>query len=320
MSITYGDAKIKIGHYLRDTNWADNHTNEILQAFNDALKAVNSVRVGDRNQLQVGFDFQREIQDIPFDQEKTGDITTAGTTTLIDSSATFESDGVAPGDEVENTTDASFSRVISVDSETQLTVSTPQNGTDNDFDVDDSYKIPGKGYTIASSWNFKFPYYLTPLEDRDIEFIYQQPNYFERKKGVSRSGEYMFTIRDLPHGGAVKVIQINYVTTEALYFEFFSNNIVRTSTGVRGTTVSSDSDILLIPDSYYEVPVKLAVADLKGQMKGYIDPERAVFLNEGRTELMQMANSIGIKQKLPEMRMRTRSEWASPLSRVKDTD
>ena len=57
----------------------------------------------------------------------TSDALTAGTSgvTLVDSSATYITDGVTPGDLVVNTsTSPNVSRVISVDSETQITVKT----------------------------------------------------------------------------------------------------------------------------------------------------------------------------------------------------
>jgi len=57
----------------------------------------------------------------------TSDALTAGTSgvTLVDSSATYITDGVTPGDLVVNTSSTpKVSRVISVDSETQITVKT----------------------------------------------------------------------------------------------------------------------------------------------------------------------------------------------------
>ena len=57
----------------------------------------------------------------------TSDALTVGTTgfTLVDSSATYITDGVTPGDLVVNTTSIpNASRVVSVTSETQITVQT----------------------------------------------------------------------------------------------------------------------------------------------------------------------------------------------------
>ena len=66
----------------------------------------------------------------------TSDALEAGTTgvTLVDSSATYITDGVTPGDLVVNTTTTpQVSRVISVDSETQITVKTSGQFSDGDI-------------------------------------------------------------------------------------------------------------------------------------------------------------------------------------------
>jgi hypothetical protein len=62
-------------------------------------------------------------------------------TVLIDSGATFVTDGVLPGATVLNYTDNSVSSIISVDSETQLSLYALDDGTDNDWDISDAYKI-----------------------------------------------------------------------------------------------------------------------------------------------------------------------------------
>jgi hypothetical protein len=77
----------------------------------------------------------------------TGTITTGSSPSeramvLIDASATFITDGVKRSDFVVNDTDAdSFSEVLSVDSQTQLTVLLPSSGADNDFDFGDAYTV-----------------------------------------------------------------------------------------------------------------------------------------------------------------------------------
>lgn len=60
---------------------------------------------------------------------------------LTDSAATFITNGVERGDIVHNQTDNSYSEVLSVDSETQLTVTVPSNGSDNDYQFGDSYEV-----------------------------------------------------------------------------------------------------------------------------------------------------------------------------------
>lgn len=73
-----------------------------------------------------------------------GTITTGGdAVTLIDAAATFETNGVESGAIVMNKTDGSAGTVLSVDSETQLTLASPglEGGTDNDFDSSDAYGV-----------------------------------------------------------------------------------------------------------------------------------------------------------------------------------
>jgi hypothetical protein len=60
---------------------------------------------------------------------------------LIDISAMFESNGVQLGAAVINFTDESISDVLEVISQTELRVTVPVNGTDNDFAMSDSYGV-----------------------------------------------------------------------------------------------------------------------------------------------------------------------------------
>lgn len=71
-----------------------------------------------------------------------GTVTTADATgtTLIDSAASFLSTA-AVNDIVYNETDQSYGTITSVDSNTQVTISTLTGGTDNDFDLSDAYSI-----------------------------------------------------------------------------------------------------------------------------------------------------------------------------------
>lgn len=74
-----------------------------------------------------------------------GSITTANVpgTTLIDSAATFITDGVNPGMIVENETDGTTNRayVTSVDSETQITHTAITGGSDNQWELTDTYNV-----------------------------------------------------------------------------------------------------------------------------------------------------------------------------------
>ena len=72
-----------------------------------------------------------------------GSITTPDTTgeIIIDSGATFQTDGVTPGAWVMNLTDVSISFVVSVDSQIQITCYPLGGGTDNQWESSDNYVI-----------------------------------------------------------------------------------------------------------------------------------------------------------------------------------
>jgi hypothetical protein len=80
-------------------------------------------------------------KDTPLD---TGTTTSAASMKLIDSGATFVTSGVAAGMAIYNTTDATWTRVSAVDSETQLSVE------DNVFASGEGYIIAPKAITLSS--------------------------------------------------------------------------------------------------------------------------------------------------------------------------
>ena len=94
--------------------------------------------------------------DAPTIIRSTGNPTTAqsrNATVLIDTGATFQADGVIVGDFTNNDTDGSSGLVVSVDSETQITHEFLSGGTNDDWELTDTYTIkstntegPGAGY------------------------------------------------------------------------------------------------------------------------------------------------------------------------------
>lgn len=70
-----------------------------------------------------------------------GTATTGSSTQLIDNLADFVTDGVQRGDWVINFTDQSVTEVLSVVDLNTLNVRTLSDGTDNDFDIGDAYKV-----------------------------------------------------------------------------------------------------------------------------------------------------------------------------------
>jgi len=104
-------------------------------------------------------------------------VTSRGTTTgasdlvlLIDSTATFQTDGVGVSDVVNNTTDGSIGNVVSVDSEIQVTTSTLVGGVENDWDTGDVYAIT-EGKQIATGTHTGVADSATVLTDSEATFI-----------------------------------------------------------------------------------------------------------------------------------------------------
>lgn len=97
--------------------------------------------------VSVGITMELQNAKLSFSQHiselETGTVTSSNSNgdTLIDSSATFITNGVSPGDTIINLTDGSQATVITIDSETQITCYSLEQGTDNQFDSSDSYEI-----------------------------------------------------------------------------------------------------------------------------------------------------------------------------------
>ena len=99
----------------------------------------NGIQVGitaELNNAVLGFEGR-------FDATSKGFVTTANATgeMLIDSSATFITDGLMAGDVVVNHTDGSTATVFRVDSETMLLTSELKGGSDNEFGLNDDYGV-----------------------------------------------------------------------------------------------------------------------------------------------------------------------------------
>lgn len=112
---------------------------------------INDIRTGGKQDLGAGTlaEIILTLNNAQFAYEQratsleSGTVTTpdTGGTVLIDSTATFVTNGVVRGDLVLNDTDDSLASVLSVDSEIQLTVTSLSGGTDNDFDAADVYRV-----------------------------------------------------------------------------------------------------------------------------------------------------------------------------------
>ncbi len=64
--ITYSDFQIKLNDTLKDAYYSSNHSAEILRATNRALDDINVGEVGEPNDREVAYDFQRKQANISF--------------------------------------------------------------------------------------------------------------------------------------------------------------------------------------------------------------------------------------------------------------
>jgi hypothetical protein len=110
--------------------------------------------------VSVGITAELQNAKLAFEARTTsvasGTVTTADSNgiTLTDSSATFVSSGITQGACVQNLTDKSVGTVLTVDSETQITLMERlADGTDNAFDLNDEYKIWNEVQTNVTGGN-----------------------------------------------------------------------------------------------------------------------------------------------------------------------
>lgn len=129
----------------------------------------------------------------------TGTITTASTPSeramlLIDAGATFITDGVKRSDIVINEDDGnSFSEVLSVDSENQLTVLAPTGGSENDFDIGEAYTIYEMVQCNVTGGN------LVALDDVDAELDPVFPTFGTQVVRTSASSATLQELLDIQH-------------------------------------------------------------------------------------------------------------------------
>ncbi len=115
-------------------NVSDGSSGVVLAVAPDAL-TLKGLTGGAENDVDPGDEYQIRSN---------GGIATGGSAglTLEDTSVSFIAMGVAVGDVVQNISDGSRGRVLSVDSATQLTVSALDFGGANAFKEGDAYRIP----------------------------------------------------------------------------------------------------------------------------------------------------------------------------------
>jgi hypothetical protein len=172
-------------------------------------------------------------------------------------------------------------------------------------------------YTFASLsiTNFKFANDLRVNSDENVSFSEVANDYYFRKKGVVSSGERMYTIH---YTDGAPTLKINYTNTDVLDFEYFSNRMVNdiSAGGFLDNFDGAADDTLLLPDHLWLVVPTLAAADLARQRYGDDSQQPQMLERQGLSLLKRTINSIGVLRKNPSVRVKVRSEWFKPLTRI----
>jgi hypothetical protein len=122
--------------------------------------------------------------------------------TLIDTAAPFQTDGVTVGANVTNGTTGAFGTVLSIDSETQLTLRTLNGGTRQDFQIGDTYYVHNVVQKSVSGGNLV----AVDANGADLDSIY--PTAYTQVVRTSSSSATLLNQFALEHGsfdGAVWV-------------------------------------------------------------------------------------------------------------------
>ena len=168
-----------------------------------------------------------------------GTATGGSTTTLVDSGATFSSDGVAVGDIVLNDTQAEFGYITAV-TETQLTVYAMYNGTTG-FSSGDTYRVATAGSTGAAVVQ------LQQLLDEDYAQQADQFVIMNGTTGVTVTGNFMRCTRAkvlLAGSGGLNagIITVRQATTTA---NVFAQMPVTGQTTIAAYTVPAGKTMLI---------------------------------------------------------------------------
>lgn len=197
---------------LHDTlrDWEDKHADlgyDFLISSTGKEDLGGGVTVGITSQLnnaQIMFDPRGEY-------DKLGIIDTTNTdgVLLIDSTATFITDGFKRGDWVVNRTDNSASTIVSVESETQIRVLPLEGGSDNQFQVADEYLIWKSVKGAVTGGNLV----AVDPDGNSIEAVVSSAAVFATLTTASSATiQETQELRDLTYNGAVSIDTISGVS------------------------------------------------------------------------------------------------------------
>jgi hypothetical protein len=183
--------------------WVDAATNEVtVQELVDQLRDWEDGLVGGMTYpriisaagkedlgggIKVGITATLQNAQIAFTPATTttssGSVTTGSASgeLLIDSAGSFQTDGVAEGANVINATTGAFGTVLSIDSETQLTLRTLNGGTRQDWQIGDDYHVHNVVRKVISGGN------LVAVDTAQVELESIYPTAFTQVVRTSAS-------------------------------------------------------------------------------------------------------------------------------------
>lgn len=132
-------------YWLKDETIDSGKLRQMIPYFAPRSKSASinwQVDLKDLRSLEMSRGIVERKNDVTIYYDTVGGSATGGSaTTLVDSGASFTTENISVGDTVINETDDSRARVVSVDSNTQITISTLAGGSDNTFQSSDVYRI-----------------------------------------------------------------------------------------------------------------------------------------------------------------------------------
>lgn len=178
--INYGATPVRGNHALGDflyqvhrgTFWQVNNAGSMTSKGTIGTVEGKVDMVDNGDQILIVDGLNGYIYDTTYDtfseikQYSTGTTTSTTTDKLVDSGATFQTDGVVAGQIVYNTTDSTTATVTAVDSETQLSLN------DDIFTSGEDYEVGSDGFPDnVSTCTYQDGYFIVSNTDNDRFYI-----------------------------------------------------------------------------------------------------------------------------------------------------
>lgn len=195
--------------YNKIRSWEDDNTHEDDDSLIDAAGKEN---LG--GGVTVGITAELKNAQVAFEARTTSissGLCTSNDTTgtkLIDSGATFITDGVEVGAMVINITDQSVGSVLSIDSETQLTIEMLDDGSINQWTINDVYKVWNWTLCEVSGGN------LVAVDDVDVQIDALQPRFGVSYVRTSSSSATLQELQELQYSTFQRAVWVDENATE----------------------------------------------------------------------------------------------------------